>query len=373
MDLMLVFKPKHFDFLIRLIGIILIPAVIFAQSGPDSTDRYRLQLNAYPYVYYTPETELAFGGGGVMTWYMQKDTLLNPSNITFSGFYSTVKTYELSVISGLFFDRNRMASTIDLKYSHKVDRFYGIGNNTPDLGTEEYTINIVGGIVDFQLPPAIIISDRSGLVIEYRDYRLDDRKENPYLQSDSITGSNGGVVSGLGMVYVWDTRDNVFFPNKGGFSQVKVLFYTKDLGSDFTFNWVEVNARRYWAFAQDQVLAVQFYLNTVGGDPPFYKLAALGGSKIMRGYFEGRYRDNDYFAMQIEYRQYFWWRFGYAVFAGFGDVVDQITRLSITNLKPSYGFGLRFLFNKEQKINLRADIGFGKHTNGIYFSIEEAF
>ena len=67
MDLMLVFKPKHFDFLIRLIGIILIPAVIFAQSGPDSTDRYRLQLNAYPYVYYTPETELAFGGGGAIS------------------------------------------------------------------------------------------------------------------------------------------------------------------------------------------------------------------------------------------------------------------------------------------------------------------
>lgn len=373
MRLLQMFNPKQFNFLIHLILIILIPAVVFSQSDPDSTDRHKLQLSAYPFAYYTPETQFALGAGGVVTFYTKKDSLLNPSNVTFSGFYSTVKTYELSVISNLFFDQNRMASTIDMRYSHKVDRFYGIGNDTPDLGTEEYTLNIVGGIIDFQLPPAIVISDRSGLVIEYRDYLIDDRKDNPYLQDDSLTGSNGGIVSGAGMVWVWDTRDNVFFPNRGGFTQAKVLFYTKDLGSDFTFSWVEINARRYWAFLPDHVLAVQFYLNSVGGNPPFYKLPALGGSKIMRGYFEGRYRDTDYFAMQIEYRQHFWWRLGYVVFAGFGDVVDDITCLSFTNLKPSYGAGLRFLFNESQKINLRVDIGFGKDTNGIYFGIEEAF
>jgi hypothetical protein len=36
--------------------------------------------------------------------------------------------------------------------------------------------------------------------------------------------------------------------------------------------------------------------------------------------------------------------------------------------------GLRFLFNKKQKINLRMDLGFGQDGNsGVYFGIEEAF
>ena len=62
------------------------------------------------------------------------------------------------------------------------------------------------------------------------------------------------------------------------------------------------------------------------------------------------------------------------VFGGAGNVADEIMNLSFSDLKYSYGAGLRFLFNKEQKVNLRVDFGFGNDgTKGIYFGIEEAF
>jgi hypothetical protein len=357
-----------------IVSLALCAGPLYAQVGSDSTRDYKTTVNAYPYLYYTPETELAFGAGGVMTFYTKKDSLLNPSNVTFSGFYSTIKTYELSLVSNLFFLRNKVASTIDIRYSNKVDRFYGIGNEVPDIGKDaEYVLTNTGGIIDFQIPATVVISDRAGLVLEYREYSSVERKDNPYLQSDSLTGINGGAVSGMGLVWVWDTRDQVFFPNSGGLTQAKVLFYTKDLGSDFTYSWFEVNSRKYWAFLPDHILAVQIFLQTVGGVPPFFKYPALGGPKIMRGYFEGRYRDKNYFAWQVEYRQYFWWRFGFVAFAGMGDVVNDLTRLALHDLKPSYGAGLRFLFSKEQKINLRIDAGFGQGTNGIYFGIQEAF
>jgi hypothetical protein len=345
----------------------------YAQDTPDSTKKYDSSLSAYPFVYYTPETELAFGAGGVFTFYSDRDPVLNPSNVTFSGFYSTVETYELSIISNLFFRKNTMASSIDLSYGNIVERFYGIGNDSPELGNEEYVMENVGGMVDFQIPSAIVISDRSGLIVEYRDYVMSDRRDNPYLQDDEVIGSEGGVVAGLGVVWVWDVRDHVFFPNFGGITTGRVIFYTGDMGSDYTFSWVEVDARRYWSVGEDKVIAAQLYYNGTGGSPPFYKLPALGGSSIMRGYFSGRYRDEHYFAMQAEYRQFVWWKFGMVAFIGMGDVTDEITRLQMRYLKPSYGFGLRFLFDKEQKINLRMDIGFGKDTSGIYFGIEEAF
>ncbi len=56
-----------------------------------------------------------------------------------------------------------------------------------------------------------------------------------------------------------------------------------------------------------------------------------------------------------------------------GVVAEEITSIQLRYLKSTYGFGLRFLFDKKQKINLRMDVGFGLHTNGIYFGIEEAF
>ena len=347
--------------------------VISGQESADSTGEYESILTAYPYAYYTPETQLAVGAGGVLTFYTAKVPDLNPSSLRLSGFYSTVKTYEINLGTNLYFDQNRMASVIKMKFAHTVDRFYGIGNNTPDLGTEQYVYDNYGGIADFQIPPAIVIADRGGLVFEYRNYNIVDRKENPYLNNEDIPGNEGGAISGVGLTFVWDRRDNVFFPNSGGYTQVKAIFYTKDLGSDYTYSYLEVNARRYWAFSEDHVLAVQGYLETIGGQPPFYKYTALGGPNIMRGYFKGRYRDLNYFALQVEYRQYFWRRWGFVAFAGFGDVDSEITKFSLTNLKQTIGFGLRFLFNEEEKINLRMDIGFGRDTNGIYFGMEEAF
>jgi hypothetical protein len=109
------------------------------------------------------------------------------------------------------------------------------------------------------------------------------------------------------------------------------------------------------------------------GDVPFYKLPALGG-KRMRGYFNGRYRDNFYMVMQLEYRQMVWWRLGFAVFGGVGNVAEEMIDFSFKNIKYNFGAGLRLMFNEAEKVNLRVDFGMGSGGNaGLYFGIEEAF
>ncbi len=122
------------------------------------------------------------------------------------------------------------------------------------------------------------------------------------------------------------------------------------------------------------MLAANLYLKSVGSNAPFYELPALGGQQPMRGYFAGRYRDRNYMSLQSELRQYFSKRFGFEAFAGVGDVGNEITDLSLRELKYSFGGGLRYLFNKKENVNLRMDIGVGQDGNtGICFGIEEAF
>jgi hypothetical protein len=76
----------------------------------------------------------------------------------------------------------------------------------------------------------------------------------------------------------------------------------------------------------------------------------------------------------MEYRQFFWWRLGYVLFGGVGGVAHSLDKLRIDEIKVSYGAGLRFIFNEEQKINLRVDLGINQDGNtAIYFGIEEAF
>jgi outer membrane protein assembly factor BamA len=338
----------------------------------DSTVDRSLSFNGYPYAYYTPETELAFGVGGILIFYTSDHIDMLPSKVTLSGWYSTNGQYNISLKPVIYFSKNKVYLEFPFSFGHYVDRFWGIGNNTVDTGNEQYTLNEISATLTFQVPPIMFSADRTGIIFDYNDTEIEDKQNNSYLIDNEVTGSNGGTLYGFGTDLVWDTRDHLFFPNSGGYQYFKVVVYP-ELG-DFVFYTFELDARYYTSFSPDHVFASNFYFAQALGDVPFYKLPALGGQNRMRGYFEGRYRDNDYMTLQLEYRQYFWWRFGFVVFAGLGDVAPELTKFSLNDFKFSYGLGLRFLFNKDEKVNLRVDLGFGNDGNsGIYFGIEEAF
>lgn len=336
----------------------------------DSTKR--TTFNGYPFIFYTPEAKLGFGAGGIFVFYTAKDTIVQPSKIGFAGWYSTNKQYKVSINPVFYFFENNLYFKLPTSYGFFVDKFYGIGNATPDNGNASYTRSSFITTLTLQIPPYLFSADRTGIIIDYDYTIIKDKRNNGLLLEDAVTGSNGGRLLGIGSDLVWDSRDNIFYPNSGGYQYLKLVMYPGI--SDYTFGVLELDARHFHAFKPDQVLAFQFYFSAVTGDPPFYKLPAVGGSSKLRGYFYGRYRDRAYAMTQLEYRQYFSKRFGFVVFAGTGDVAGQIMDLNLSNLKYSYGGGLRFLFNQKEKINLRMDLGFGNAGNrGIYFGIEEAF
>ena len=107
----------------------------------------------------------------------------------------------------------------------------------------------------------------------------------------------------------------------------------------------------------------------------------------MRGHYLGRYRDNNLYAAQIEYRLPlgrsnwiderhnipFWQRWGLVGFFGLGDVYGPDSNGSLSNIKSSVGLGVRYLILPEERINIRVDFGFGSQMPGFYFGIREAF
>ena len=333
-----------------------------------------MKLAAYPYAFYSPETELAFGAGGILTFYTSRQQPdLRPSKATLSGYYSTRKQYKFSQNTQLYLDQNRWFLALPLEFGSYVDKFWGVGNRTADIENEDYDVRVFAGRFVLEGPTPVPFFTRDGFVYDFSYRDITDRKDNPYLD-DSVAGSGGGITSGVGVDLVRDSRNHTFFPSTGGFHRLYFLWYNSILGSDFNFLEIEVDLRRYFAVASDQVIAVQAYGRFVPGSPPFYELSALGGGTMMRGYFHGRYRDHHYAAAQVEYRTRVWWRLGAVVFAGVGDVFGSTaSEFSFANLKYSYGFGLRFVFNRQEKINLRADFGFGRDTRGVYFGLEEAF
>ena len=338
----------------------------------DSTDR-KTTLKAYPYAFYTPESKLAFGAGGIMIFYTNKTSDVKPSKIGFGGYYSTNNQYKISMNNTYYFWENKLYFNLPISYGKFINKYWGTGSQVNDYEDAGYTIETFSSTLTLQLPPAWFAADRSGIILDYDNTQIVDKQNNKFLVNDStaVLGANGGELFGIGGDLVWDTRDNIFFPNSGIYQYFKVVFYPGM--SDYVFTNFELDLRHYRAFSKDHVLAGNFYLQSSVGDAPFYKLPSIGG-KQMRGYFYGRYRDNFFAMLQMEYRQYFSKKWGFVVFGSVGNVSPSILSYDFKHLKYTYGTGLRYLFNEKEHVNLRMDIGIGADGNtGIYFGIEEAF
>ena len=353
------------------------------QPGEKSVVVRKTRITGYPYVFATPEAGVAFGVGGIVTFYTSKtDTVLRPSKVTVGGWYSLNNQYKVTLTPQVNLDENRWQLNLPADFGRFTDKFWGIGNATEELPydsttereTEDYRSEVTNVKLDVQGPLSIFSSIRSGILIELNNTRIVDPQLNPYLLADTVQGTSGGQTLGFGITSVWDTRNHAFFPSKGGFYQVRALWFPPILGADYKYERIEADFRTFLGRGPDEVIALQAYGNFVFGDPPFYALSALGGPYRMRGYFQGRYRDKHYMVAQAEYRKLVWWRVGITLFGGVGDVFgSEGSDLRFHDLKWSVGGGLRFRFNQAEKVNLRMDIGWGRDTKGVYFQLEEAF
>jgi hypothetical protein len=134
--------------------------------------------------------------------------------------------------------------------------------------------------------------------------------------------------------------------------------------------------RRYYRLGekQNQTIAGRFYQSSVLNTPPFYDYSLMGGDKLVRGYYFGRYRDKNLSSLQFEYRTNLLWKFGLATFGGVSSVYPGLTSVAKITIRPNFGVGLRFLVDKKENTSLRFDYAVGSNDqSGFYVSFGESF
>lgn len=72
-------------------------------------------------------------------------------------------------------------------------------------------------------------------------------------------------------------------------------------------------------------------------DVPFRMLATIGGARFLRGYYRGRFRDNNMMVLQQEVRMPIYKWLGVAIFGGVGSVANKITDFAKNELHYDYG------------------------------------
>jgi len=343
------------------------------RTDASNGERKKSGLVILPIAYYTPETKIAVGIGS-MYYITSTGTgkYTRPSNIWFSAVVTQEKQFQFETKPDVYWSNEKYHLIGNINFKLYPNKYYGIGNTTAKDMEENYTSRSLEIKLDFlrQIRPELSMGLR--YVLDW--YTITKYDPEGRLIKGKVSGSKGGTSSGLGFVLNWDNRDNIFFPTRGSFHQLTPVYSAGFLGSDFEYFSLTGDSRNYVALHPSHILAFQAYFELKTGSPSFRRLALLGGEERMRGYFRGRYRDKNMIVLQLEYRLVpVFWRLGLAAFISVGDVADKVNHFDIHSFKYAGGFGLRYLWNREDKLNIRIDFAWGKDTSGFYITLKEAF
>ena len=174
-----------------------------------------------------------------------------------------------------------------------------------------------------------------------------------------------------GLLLQSDTRDNLTAPKRGHFFEFTQLFSPRFFGNgNHAFSSTELCYNRYTPLWRGATLASRVHGEWTIGHTPWGDLPSIDGEAI-RAYYRGRYRDKCETDIYFELRQHIYGRSGMAVWGGASTIYHKLSDISIKRILPEAGIGYRWEFKKNS--NIRIDFGFGKHSSGFLFGINEAF
>ena len=345
------------------------------RNAKADSSLYPAKIVLAPVVIYSPETSLGAGVGGKYLFKMRgSGDETRTSNMPVSLIYTLENQFVVYSGFEIFSNQERWMLTGNLGFQVFPRLYYGIGRNTLDSNEEkyDYTQVLIEPILLRQVFARHLFV---GGGVRYNYIGNVTPKPDGRLVSDAYTGATGSTSVGVEAAAVYDSRDNLLNAHQGWYLELTHGFYSEKLGGTHNFQLTRLDLRHYFKPFRHRtdVLAFQVLTHFTYGEPPLNELAALGSAEIMRGYYEGRYLDRNMIATQAEYRMNLIGRLGGVLFAGVGDVSRSVGDFQLRNLRGSVGFGLRFLLDKREDLNIRADWGFGNSTNSYYLNVSEAF
>jgi hypothetical protein len=321
---------------------------------------------------YAPETRWAVGAA--LIYYRRLISEPTPRTSVKLGVIGTQKRqFSVSTVVDQYFLERALRLSFVGSARRFPDIFWPSGASTPESSQEHYRRDELTADTGF------LLCDRRGLcggpAVRIEHYGIAETEPGGVLASGQVAGASGTSAWSAGLYVESDSRDSAYYPHVGGLSVAKASVGRSDsAGRAATLGRLDLDIRRFVQLHGDHVLAVQAMLQLRTGDPPFELMPVLGGDALLRGYYQGRHRDRQLLALQIEYRFPLFWRLGGVLFGGCGEVAKDLGALTLDALLAAGGGGLRVTLDREAHINLRIDVAANQRgaTSG-YLSIAEAF
>jgi len=314
--------------------------------------------------------EASFGIGGMATGLYRldrTDSLMPPSDITLVFNASVRGFFALEARGNNYFKGNKTLLSYEVGFTRKPLDFWGISYDACNINPvisytrQQFKIDAdyqhklhnnfaIGGVLDFTYTDISKIDDITYLDGQNRSY----------------------IATGLGISLKYDSRDFIPNPKRGLYIMLRQSIFPEIFGNTkrtlYRTTFIADTYQKVW---DGGILAFDLFGQFNSDNSPWALREELGGNQRMRGYYSGRYIDNNIISGQLELRQHLVQRFGFTTWVGGGTVSPSISKFKMKNILPSYGIGLRF--EVKRNVNARIDYGFGKQTGGFVFNIAEAF
>ncbi|MDG1332702.1 MAG: hypothetical protein P8P74_10250 [Crocinitomicaceae bacterium] len=350
----------------KLYSIIFALLVTANLNAQDSSKVRKLKVLPVPAFGYSPETRYYVGAVCLFTMNPYQDGLTRTSTAKVEFNYTWNRQIILEGEIDYFFKEEKWFLGSNIHYSKYPDQYFGIGAETLDSDGVLFQSNRLK--LDVELSKKVLPKTFLGGGIRYFNYsNIISLSDSTSLQSELTNFSDIEIKAD----FFKDDRNRILTPTTGSFYKLTAGI---NYANDFYLHLL-ADARKYFSFGKkkNNLFAARFLQTSTIGNAPFYDLAILGGDRIARGYFYGRFRDLHLSTIQAEYRSPYLWRLGLAAFGG-TSLVYGTGPLSSQSVKPNVGVGLRFLVDKKDRTNLRFDYAIGRDgQSGFYVSFGESF
>jgi hypothetical protein len=368
-----------------------------------------------PNISSNPANGLLLGVGGSLGWWFGPKETTHISGAGFTAAWTTKNQWIFFFKSNAYSKNDRLFLQGDWRYYVYSLPTYGLGTDSPpdtikidpswswmaaptdatgayplkynylkihEIVSYKIKKNFYGGI-GFHLDQYMNIVDDSLNLDTAGGKKYEVTPHYAYAEYYGFNPEEYGT-TGLSLNFVYDSRDNLINPYKGMFFNVNLKQNITWLGSDKSSTFLFFDARYYKSLSKKlprHIIAGWIWGNfMVGGRAPYLTLQALGDdqrARSGRGYIQGRFRGENMMYGEVEYRfpiSKCTQILGGVVFLNATTCSNSYRDVRLFDyVMPGFGVGLRVMINATSRTNLNLEYGWGKKSNGFYFSGAETF
>jgi hypothetical protein len=354
----------------------------FKQNFTDTTDN-AVDLSPYlssrvgimPYPIIITEPAVGFGGGlGLIYFHRSKEEkksgkygLLPPSLSMVGGIYTSNKSWMGIIAHQGSYMKDRIRYLGAIGYIDVNLTFYGAGILEKE---QAYKFNMKGFLfaqeLSFRIKQTPLFLGGNYLYFG-NEITFKTGLDTPELKKLTENTNTGGV----NLLVQYDTRDNIFTPNRGLFWAIELGYFGKALGGDTEFKNMNIRVYTFTdKIARKKVVAgFRFNSQYRWGDVPFYDLPFIS----LRGIPILRYQDHAVAVGETEWRWNAWRRWSLVGFTGAGFTAPKLNKFSLDQAKITYGTGFRYFIAKQYGMHIGLDFAWGPEQFAWYLTFGSAW